>query len=176
MSMCPDCQTSYSRRSALKLLGSAVLLSSLPPLGLTAQASPPRAQALILSCIDFRFIQPEQDFLNQKWGGQYDWVSLAGAALALKGFPQPAEAETFWDQLDLSRRLHQIQRVVILDHQDCGAYASRIDPNLSQDPDREYQIHTRYLQEARQDIQRRYPDLGVELYFVTLASEFRPVF
>ncbi|MFN5514555.1 MAG: carbonic anhydrase [Cyanobacteriota bacterium] len=172
-SLCPGCR---SRRSALKLLGAGLLLSPLLPANITAQASPRQAQALILSCIDFRFIQPEQGFLTQKLDGPYDWVSLAGAALALTGFPHPADAEAFWDQLDLSCRLHQIQTVIILDHQDCGAYASRIDPQLSRDPHREYETHRRYLRQARGEIQRRYPELRVELYFVTLESEFRSVF
>lgn len=37
--------------------------------------------------------------------------------------------------------------MIILDHQDCGAYASIIDRDLSLDP-RELQIHADYLNRA----------------------------
>ncbi len=141
-----------------------------------AKATEHQAKALVLSCIDFRFLESERSFLAlQHLNNQYDWTALAGASLALTGFPHTAEAEAFWDQLALSRQLHHIEKVIILDHQDCGAYASKIDPNLSQDPAREQQVHKDYLNRAYQKIQQRYPDLTVELYFITLKAEALPV-
>jgi len=141
-----------------------------------AKATEHQAKALVLSCIDFRFLESERYFLTlQHLDNQYDWTALAGASLALTGFPHTAEAEAFWDQLALSRQLHQIEKVIILDHQDCGAYASKIDPNLSQDPVREQQVHADYLNRAYREIQQRYPDLTVELYFITLKAEALPV-
>ncbi|GAB4338052.1 MAG: hypothetical protein OHK0047_28120 [Leptolyngbyaceae cyanobacterium] len=141
-----------------------------------AKATEHQAKALVLSCIDFRFLESERSFLTlQQLSNQYDWTALAGASLALTGFPHTAEAEAFWDQLALSRQLHHIEKVIILDHQDCGAYASKIDPNLSQDPEREQRVHADYLNRAYREIQQRYPDLTVELYFVTLKAEALPV-
>lgn len=149
------------------------------PLLLTAQparAAEHKAKALVLSCIDFRFVQPERDLLSlQHLGNQYDWTALAGASLALAGFPHKAESEAFWDQLALSHQLHQIEKVIILDHQDCGAYASKIDPNLSQDPEREQQVHADYLNRAYWEIKKRYPALTVDLYFLTLNAEARSI-
>jgi len=148
-----------------------LLLSAKP-----ARAANHKAKALVLSCIDFRLIEAERSFLSlQHLGNQYDWVALAGASLALTGFPHGAEAEAFWDQLALSQQLHQIEKAIVLDHQDCGAYASQIDPNLSQDLDRERQIHAAYLNRAYWEIKKRYPDLTVELYFVTLKGDVNPV-
>lgn len=105
----------------------------------------------------------------------YDWTALAGASLALTGLPHLAEAQAFWDQLSLSRQLHQIEKVIILDHQDCGAYAQWVNPHLSKDPGQEEQVHADYLNLAYWEIRKRYPDLTVELYFVTLNNEVRPV-
>ena len=149
------------------------------PLLLTAQparAAEHKAKALVLSCIDFRFLEAERDLLSlQHLGNQYDWTALAGASLALTGFPHKAEAEAFWDQLALSRQLHQIEKVIILDHQDCGAYASKIDPNLSKDPEREQQVHANYLNRAYWEIQKRYPELTVDLYFLRLNAKAQPI-
>jgi len=134
----------------------------------TAQASG-YTKALVLSCIDFRFVNLEQNFLREKGlDNQYDWLTLAGASLALSSFPSQAETQTFWEQLELSYRLHHIKKVIILDHQDCGAYASKIDPKLSQDLEREKQVHWQYLNQASSSIKNRYPQLDVESYFVQL--------
>lgn len=167
-----SCRCCHSRRWLLRAgLAGAV---ALPLFGRpqAAQAELHPAKALVLSCIDFRVMETEHDFLSQhQLAHQYDWTALAGASLALAGFPHTAEAETFWDQLDLSKQLHQIKTVIILDHQDCGAYANKIDANLSLDPVREQQVHSDYLNRAYRAIKTRYPDLGVELYFVKLDAE-----
>jgi carbonic anhydrase len=174
---CLCCYPLASRRHFLKsLLPGAVaftILQSAAP----AKAATHQAKALVLSCIDFRFFTAERFFLAKKnlWG-EYDWTALAGASLAITGFPHPSDAEAFWDQLDLSYRLHQIHKVIVIDHQDCGAYASMIDPNLSKEPERELQVHTDYLNQAFELISDRYPNLEVELYFATLnKAEFQPI-
>lgn len=174
---CLCCHTSASRRHFIKsLLPGAVaftILQSAAP----AKAEIHQAKALVLSCIDFRFLTAERYFLSRKnLGGEYDWTALAGASLAVAGFPHPSDAEAFWDQLDISYRLHHINKVIVIDHQDCGAYATMIDPNLSKDPERELQIHTDYLNRAYWSIRDRYPDIEVELYFAALnKAEFQTI-
>ncbi len=177
-SNCLACQTHHKDRRWFLKGSLSAMVFTMPLLwkpGI-AMASRNQAKALVLSCIDFRFIEAEQNFLSlSHLEKQYDWTALAGASLAISGFPHTAEAEVFWDQLALSRQLHQIEKVIILDHQDCGAFASKIDPNLSQNPQQEQQVHIKYLSRAYHAIHQRYPELAVELYFVTLDSEFRPV-
>jgi carbonic anhydrase len=134
------------------------------------------AKALVLSCIDFRILEAERYFLSlQNLGNQYDLTALAGASLALTGIPHQADADAFWDQLDLSYRLHHIQKMIILDHQDCGAFADKIDPELSKDSKREIAVHTEYLSRAYWQIRDRYPQLNIELYFVTLDAQVKPI-
>jgi len=166
---------SLSRRSLLQTLLTGIAVSPFLLISQKANAQTHHAKALVLSCIDFRFINAEQNFLTETLAGQYDWTALAGASLALTGFPHPAEAIAFWDQLELSSQLHQIEKVIILDHQDCGAYASFVDADLSQDPTREYQVHQDYLRRAYDAIHQRYPQLEIELYFVRLTSEFQRI-
>ncbi len=131
-----------------------------------------KTKALVLTCIDFRFVDFEQDFLkSQKLDHQYDWLSLAGASLALADFPSHADTEVFWEQLQLSSQLHNIEKVIILDHQDCGAYARKMDLQLSQNPLEEINIHRQYLHQAYEAIAKGYPNLEIELYFVHLNGE-----
>ena len=128
-----------------------------------------KPQALLLTCIDYRFIDIEQNFLKQQnLTGKYDWLSLAGASLALTNFPSNADTQAFWEQLDLSVQLHQIERIIIIDHQDCGAYKTKFSAQLSQDSVKELTTHRQYLQSAAKVIQDTYPNLKVELYFAKL--------
>lgn len=158
-----------NRRHFFKFLFAETVAFTLLPSALPAQAASHQAKALILSCIDYRFLAEEFHFLSLKnLKNQYDLTALAGAALALAGFPHPSDTEAFWDQLNISHQLHHIEKVIIIDHQDCGAYATLIDANLSQDPERELQTHENYLNQAYWSIRERYPTLDVELYFAKL--------
>lgn len=174
---CLCCPTDFSRRHFLKsLLPGAVALTILQSAA-PAKAATHQPKALVLSCIDYRFVTAERKFLgNKNLREEYDWTALAGASLAVAGFPHPSDAEAFWDQLDLSYRLHHINKVIVLDHQDCGAYASLIGANLSKNPEQELQVHTDYLSRAYWSIRDRYPNLEVELYFAPLnQAEFQPI-
>jgi hypothetical protein len=174
--LCCHTPTLVNRRHFLKSLLPAAIALPFWQLASPALAEKHQAQAFVLSCIDFRFLALEFDFLAmQKLGNQYDWTALAGASLALAGFPHNADTVAFWDQLDLSYRLHHIKKVIILDHQDCGAYASKFDPELSSDPQREKQVHVDYLNRAYLSILNRYPDIDVELYFAKLNGEIIPI-
>ncbi len=171
---CPCCRQSgpVSRRFFLqRILPAGLIYGATLIRPQSALADEHRATALVLSCIDFRFVGWEHSFLsNQHLDQAYDWVALAGASLALTGFPHPAEAEAFWDQLGLSKQLHDISKVIILDHQDCGAYASVYQQPFS-DLTSEQNLHAKYLNRAYEQIRQRYPDLDVELYFVRLTGE-----
>lgn len=139
-------------------------------------AAAPTAKALVLSCIDFRILEAERYFLSlQNLSNRYDLVSLAGSSLALSGIPHQANTQAFWDQVDLAYRVHHIQKIIILDHQDCPEYADKIDPDLGKNPEQEQQVHAQYLSRAYWSIRDRYPDLNIELYFVTLNAEVKPI-
>lgn len=159
-----------SRRALL--LGLSAWASTRP--ALAAVPAKPLATTLVLTCIDYRFLPTERIFLEHI-AGQHDWVALAGSALAFAGFPHRAETKTLWDQLSLAHRLHGTQRVVIIDHQDCGAYALKLGSSLSHEPERELIIHRHYLHAAASAIRHRYPNLEVETYFATLGGKILPL-
>lgn len=173
----PDCHCHLSRRTVLKsIVASLIGCTIMPPLAEAEnnqtknnQTKNNQAKALVFSCIDFRFLATERYFLSMKnLGNSYDWATLAGGSLALAGFPNSADTQTFWDQLEFSYKQHNIKRVLILDHENCDAYAVKFSPDLLNNRQQELQIHTEYLRQAYWSINTRYPDLNVELYFVTL--------
>jgi carbonic anhydrase len=166
-----------NRRQFLRyLIGAGVMTTASLIDPAIARAEKKVPKALVLSCIDYRILEAERYFLSlQNLGGQYDFVALAGASLALSGLPHQYDAEAFWDQLDISYRLHQIKKVMILDHEDCSVYQYKIDPNLANSPELELSTHTEYLSRAYWAIRDRYPDLNIELYFVKLNTEVKQI-
>jgi hypothetical protein len=176
---CWECQT-VDRRGFLKyVLGAAALTvttlaGSSPAWAEKKPAKSPKA--LVLSCIDYRILEAERYFLSlQNLSNLYDLTALAGSSLALSGVPHQSDAMAFWDQLDISYRLHHIKKVIILDHQDCAAFAYKIDPQLATDPALELKTHQESLSRAHWAIRDKYPDLNIELYFVSLNTEVKSI-
>lgn len=113
--------------------------------------------ALVVCCIDFRF----QKYI-QKWLGQhmkdktYDMVGFAGSTKSLP---------IIMKQVVISKSLHHIKQVVLIHHEDCGAYG------VESTPER----HATDLQKARKKILAQYPDLTVLLYYLHLDGEFEKI-
>lgn len=77
----------------------------------------PRCRAIVLSCIDFRFVEPVQGVMRQRGlVGDADLVSWPGGALVLAH----GEAQAVLDTLALARRLHEPDELVLVAHHDCG--------------------------------------------------------
>src|SRR3989344_5369005 len=75
-------------------------------------------KALIIHCIDFRFGKAIKKYLEDKnLLGDIDIVSVAGAV--------KNNADFLMKQIDISKRLHDIKEVILMNHTDCGAYGGR---------------------------------------------------
>ena len=123
------------------------------------------AKSLVLSCMDFRFVNDTIGFLNKDYNDSYNKFSLAGASL---GYNQ----ETFKDwgtafdkHIELSKQLHDIDEIIVVDHMDCGAY--RI---LNEKPEmtkrEEYQLHRQNLVKFKKVINQKHPSLKVTTFLV----------
>jgi carbonic anhydrase len=113
--------------------------------------------AIVVCCIDFRF----QKFIR-KWtdknlkGKTFDMVGFAGSTKDL---------ETVMKQIDISVRLHQIKKVVLIHHEECGAYGAESTPKR----------HATDLKKAKSEILSKYPTLEVLLYYLHLDGTFDKV-
>jgi len=115
---------------------------------------------LVFRCMDFR-IKPSvlSDLLagigiNE---GDYDLVSCAGSAKDLLG--SEAEKSFLLKQVTLSQKLHQIKTVVVLYHDNCGAYgiADLAEEATTQQAD---------LARIKAIIGERFPDLQFKAFIV----------
>jgi hypothetical protein len=122
-------------------------------------------EALILMCMDFRFQSwvPEKvaDLANLSG---YDLVSYAGGALLL-GSDDPAEREALLSQVRLSSRLHGIHKVVLADHEDCGAYGGS---KAFASSEEEFECHKAKMTKAAAAIRSDLPHLRVILSYARM--------
>jgi carbonic anhydrase len=72
------------------------------------------------------------------------------------------DLETIMKQIEISVRLHQIKEVILINHEDCGAYGK----------ESTFEKHSQDLKNAKQKIQSLYPDLKTELYYLKLNGQF----
>jgi hypothetical protein len=169
--------TRPNRRDFLKLvvvggslaLVGADLLRGSPTVVSAAPRAAGATEALLLNCMDFRLVNEVSTYMNERgMTNQYDQVILAGASLAVATDKFPAWSETFWQHLEIAIRLHQIQRVIAMDHRDCGAYRVALGQDFAQDPVGETAIHTEHLHAFRDLVKQHHSDLEVELLLMAL--------
>ncbi|MBI4036075.1 hypothetical protein HY383_03920 [Candidatus Daviesbacteria bacterium] len=114
-------------------------------------------EAVIVTCIDFRF----QEYIN-------NWIS---ENVTPKSFDRVALAGGVFDfgyvlkQVEISKRLHHIKKVILVNHEDCGAYGESGTA----------QKHAEDLKDAASKIKQQYPDLEVDLYYLHLDGTFEPI-
>lgn len=117
---------------------------------------------LVINCIDFRFQTALRDFLNDLGlEGKYDLFCLAGSALNITRPQKDSEQEFVFKHIEISQRLHQMWKLILINHQNCGAYG---------DEDSKEQ-HLVDLKKAREIIKDKFPDLKVILYFANLEEK-----
>jgi len=111
-------------------------------------------ESLVAHCIDFRLQAYLDIWLQGKLGhGNYDRVSLAGGVF---------DFDTILEQVRIAEHLHEIKRVILINHEDCGAYGAAGN----------YERHRMDLEEASRKIKALFNDLDVETYYLHLNGEF----
>lgn len=162
-----------TRRQFLKLAGvggGAALLGFAPVIARAAG----EADALVLSCIDYRLTDKVSAYMASRGlQGKYDQVILAGAALGAATDKYPDWGRTFRDHLGLAIKLHDIKRVIAIDHRDCGAY--RLILGKDAKGDAEKKLHAIELHRLAKQIQTAHTKLQVETLLMNLDGSVETV-
>ena len=131
---------------------------------------------LLLTCMDFRLANEIEAYMTARGlRDRYDHVVLAGASLGALNDRFPAWSEVFWQHLDLAIELHEVHRVMVLDHRDCGAYKVVLGEDFGKMPEKETQIHAETLMTLRKQILAKYPQLAVETYLMALDGSVQQI-
>jgi len=79
-------------------------------------------KAMVLSCIDPRFQPKVYKYLkNKNLTGKYSSFTIAGAAIGVTAKKFKKWHSTFFDNLTTSINLHKINKLIVINHEDCGA-------------------------------------------------------
>ena len=159
------------RRRFLRLatLGAGAALFAVAGLRSAHAASDKPLDALLLSCMDYRLMDDVERYMDGRGlADKYDHVILAGASLGAITDVYPTWQQTFWDHVDIAIQLHNIQRVILLDHRDCGAYKVLLGDAHLASPDIEKATHAEQLTILKQRINAKHPKLAVETLLMAL--------
>ena len=123
---------------------------------------------MVLSCIDPRFQTKVYNYLkNKKLIGKYSSFTIAGAGIGVTHNKFKKWHKTFWDNLDVSIKLHKISKLIVINHQDCGA-AKIVNNNKKFNSLIEKKIHKESFKNMRKIITKRYPYLKVSCTTLSL--------
>ena len=128
-------------------------------------------QAMVLSCIDPRFQTIIFNYLKKKkLTGKYSSFTIAGSAVGVTAKKFKKWHKVFWDNFDTSVKLHNIKRLIVINHYDCGA-AKIINGNKQFSKINETEIHKNSFQKIKKKFKKKYPKLSIELKIISLNSK-----
>lgn len=111
----------------------------------------------MVTCIDHRIQHHLEDWLRNNIGQKnYDRVALAGGVF---------DFYSVLRQIEISDRLHEIKKVIFVNHEDCGAYG--------QEGTKER--HIQDLREAKRKLEVLFPHLQAETYYAHLDGTMETV-
>lgn len=164
----------FSRRHLLGAAGGLLAFTALQPF--SAFAASGDYEAMVLGCIDPRLQKPVADYTAaQGLTGKYSQFVFAGAAI---GAVAPAFKDwhkTFWDNLAATIQLHNIKKVVAIDHRDCGAAKIAYGDAAVADAAKETETHRAALAEFRKQVGEKQPKLEVVTGLMALDGSFEPL-
>ena len=118
--------------------------------------------------MDPRFQPIVFNFLKKKkLSGKYSSFTIAGSAIGVTTSKFKKWHKTFWDNFETSVKLHNIKKLIVINHRDCGA-AKIVNGNKIFDKSNETKIHKASFVEIRKKFKKKYPRLKIELKLISL--------
>ncbi len=159
----------FNRRRFLHLTAGAGLVAAFPSLALAAKG---KYEAMLLNCIDPRFPEPTIHYMERRHlVGQYSQFTFAGAAIGVVAPAFKDWEKTFWDNLAATIGLHNINRVIAMNHRDCGAAEIAYGKEKVANPRIETETHRTALMEFRKRVGERHPKLAVETGLMAIGGK-----
>jgi hypothetical protein len=151
----------FDRRRFLHLSAGAGLMAAIPSLAYAAYGN---YDAMLLTCIDPRFPEPTIKYMESRsMVGKYSQFSFAGAAIGVVAPAFKTWEPAFWDNLAATIQLHNVPKVIAMNHRDCGAAKIAYGEAAVKDQAAETATHKAALMEFKKQVGEKQPKLAVEL-------------
>ena len=125
-------------------------------------------KAMVLSCMDPRFQTKVSNYLKRrKLNGKYSAFTIAGAAVGVTASKFKKWHSTFWENLNTSIKIHRIEKLIVINHKDCGA-AKIVNGRKQFTPQNEMKIHEHSFEKIKLNLKKKHPRLKVELSLMSL--------
>lgn len=126
------------------------------------------ADAIVLACIDFRFQPAIKKFLDEELKlSSYDLKTDGGAVLQL--LSEGEVKNWILKNFEISFELHNVNRIILINHTDCGAYGGS--KKFGEDFNGEKEFHKSELTKAVSLLKDKYPDKLIEAYLAIFGEE-----
>ncbi len=123
---------------------------------------------MVLSCIDPRFQPIVFSYLKKKkLLRKYSSFTIAGAAIGVTANRFKKWHTTFWENFNTSVKLHNIKKLIIINHRDCGV-AKIINGKKVFSLTNETKVHKNSFQKIKKIFKKKYPNLRLELKIISL--------
>ena len=130
-------------------------------------------KAMVLSCIDPRFQSKVFNYLQKrKLGGKYSSFTIAGAAVGVTNKNFKKWHKTFIENLSTSIQLHKINRLIVINHKDCGA-AKLVNGKNQFNEVNENKIHEESFKKLKKILNKKFPKIYLEFYLMNLKSSMK---
>tara|TARA_B100001173_G_scaffold88845_1_gene76345 strand:- start:152 stop:562 length:411 start_codon:yes stop_codon:yes gene_type:complete len=128
-------------------------------------------KAMSLSCIDPRF-QPlvYNYFVKRKLKGKYSSFTIAGAAIGVTNKKFKKWHTTFFENLLTSVKIHKINKLIVINHKDCGA-AKIVNGKKKFNDFIETKIHKKSFIQLKKILKKKFPKLKVEFALMSLKKK-----
>ena len=122
--------------------------------------------AMVLSCIDPRCQTKVFNILKKKkLTNKYSAFNIAGAAVGVTAKEFKTWHKVFWDNLDISVKLHKIKKLIIFNHTDCGA-AKIVNGKKEFSKQNEDKIHKVSFKKIKTKLLKKYPKFKIEFKII----------
>ena len=124
-------------------------------------------EAIVLACMDFRFWKETADFVENHLGiKSFDFPKFPGSAKAIN---EEKTREFALSCFEVACNLHKVEKIVLINHSDCGAYDGL--SKFGGDKKAEKEFHFKELLKAKDILRGKFKDREILLFYANLSED-----
>ena len=130
-------------------------------------------KAMVLSCIDPRFQPLVYNYLKKKkLTGKYSAFTIAGSAIGVTHDKFKKWHSVFIENLSTSIKLHKIEKLIVINHTDCGA-AKIANGKKEFNSLNEDKIHKVSFNKLKKIVKKKFPKLKIDLNLMSINRKIK---